>query len=61
MRIVRKRHPFCGRSLAVFGWMRRQGHLDLILVLPDGSRSLIPASWTDFGADEESQSISNKR
>jgi len=34
----------------VFGWMRRQGRLDLILVLPDGSRSLIPAVWTDVGA-----------
>lgn len=51
MRIVRKRHPFFGRSLQVFGWMRRHGRLDLILVLPDGSRSLVPASWTDFGAD----------
>jgi hypothetical protein len=50
--IVRKRHPFCGRTLQVFGWMRRQGRLDLILVLPDGSRSLIPAAWTDLGADE---------
>ena len=51
MRIVRKRHPFFGKSLQVFGWMRRHGRLDLILVLPDGSRSLVPASWTDFGAD----------
>src|SRR5881227_1032723 len=50
--VLRKRHPFCGRTLQVFGWMRRQGRLDLILVLPDGSRSLIPAAWTDFGVDE---------
>ena len=52
MTIVRKRHPFFGQSLRVFGWMRRQGRLDLILVLPDGSRSLIPAVWTDVGARE---------
>ena len=37
--------------MPVFGWMRRHGRLDWILVLPDGSRSLVPASWTDFGAD----------
>ena len=49
MTIIRKRHPFLGQSLRVFGWMRRQGRLDLILVLPDSSRSLVPASWTDFG------------
>ena len=30
------------------GWMRRRGGLDLLLVLPDGSRSLIPAAWTDL-------------
>ncbi|MEJ7715341.1 MAG: hypothetical protein WKF40_06415 [Thermoleophilaceae bacterium] len=30
--------------------MRRGGALGLILVLPDGSRSLIPAAWTDLEA-----------
>jgi hypothetical protein len=40
-----------GQTLAVFGWMRRQGRLDLLLVLPDDSRSLIPASWTDLGSE----------
>lgn len=28
--------------------MRRHGKLDLLLVLPDGSKSLIPAAWTDL-------------
>jgi hypothetical protein len=28
--------------------MRRHGTLDLVLVLPDGTRSLIPAAWTDL-------------
>ena len=27
--------------------MRRHGVLELLLVLPDGSKSLIPAAWTD--------------
>lgn len=29
--------------------MHRNGILHLILVLPDGTRSLIPAAWTDLG------------
>jgi hypothetical protein len=28
--------------------MHRHGQLELILVLPDGSKSLIPAAWTDL-------------
>ena len=32
----------------MLGWMRRHCKLDLILVLPDGSRTLIPAAWTDL-------------
>jgi hypothetical protein len=28
--------------------MHRNGGLYLILILPDGSKSLIPADWTDF-------------
>jgi hypothetical protein len=27
--------------------MRRHGVLELLLVLPDGSKSLVPAAWTD--------------
>jgi hypothetical protein len=37
-----------GRELAVMGWMRRRGALDLLVVLPDGSRALIAAAWTDL-------------
>ncbi|MGH2715464.1 MAG: DUF5372 family protein [Thermoleophilaceae bacterium] len=50
MRIVRARHPLEGRSLELIGWMRRGGSLGLILVLPDGSRALIAAAWTDLEA-----------
>lgn len=31
--------------------MRRHGRLELLLVLPDGSKSLIPAAWTDTSGD----------
>jgi hypothetical protein len=37
-----------GQSLQVLGWTHRDGTLNLTLVLPDGSRSFIPADWTDF-------------
>jgi Family of unknown function (DUF5372) len=45
--ITRARHPFEGESLPVLGGMRRHGALELLLVLPDGSKSLVPAAWTD--------------
>jgi hypothetical protein len=32
------------------GTIKRRGTLLLLVVLPDGSRSLIPASWTDWTA-----------
>jgi hypothetical protein len=38
--------------------MRRHGTLDLLLVLPDGSKSLIPAAWTDLEPrDEEGERL----
>ena len=30
--------------------MHRKGRLYLILILPDGSKSMIPADWTDFSS-----------
>jgi hypothetical protein len=39
-----------GRSLELIGWMRRRRRLELILVLADGSRLLVPAAWTDLEA-----------
>ena len=38
------------RLLAVSGCTHRKGVLHLTLVLPDGTRSLIPAAWTDLPA-----------
>jgi hypothetical protein len=46
--LTRRRHPFEGRSLQVLGSMRRHGAAELLVVLPDGSRRLIPAAWTDL-------------
>ena len=48
--IVRPHHPFEGRSLAVLGQTHRQGRLHWVLILPDGSRSLVPAEWTAVGS-----------
>jgi len=48
--IVRPRHPFEGQPLNVFGAMHRKGRLLLVLILPDGSKSLIPADWTDLAS-----------
>ena len=49
--ITRPRHPLAGRELRVLGGMRRHGRLELLLVLPDGSKRLIPAEWTSQHAD----------
>jgi hypothetical protein len=49
--IRREHHPLCGRSLAVYGWTHRHGRLELILVLPDGSKSMVPADWTDLAEE----------
>lgn len=48
---MRDSHPLQGKTLQLFGWAHRKGVLNLTLVLPDGSRSYIPASWTDLDSD----------
>jgi len=47
VRITRPRHPLQDKLLQVLGGMRRHGVIELLLVLPDGSKSLVPAAWTD--------------
>jgi hypothetical protein len=37
-----------GKKLAILGWHHRHGKLQLTLVLPDGTKSFIPAAWTDL-------------
>lgn len=46
--------------------MRRHGQLDLILVLPDGTKSLIPSTWTDLtpgtgGNDDRAETLAPLR
>ncbi len=48
MTIIRPHHPFEGQSLEVLRHARMRGILQFVLILPDGSKSLIPADWTDF-------------
>jgi hypothetical protein len=50
--IIRERHAFEGQSLAVISSIRRRGVLLVLVVLPDGSRSLIPADWTDWSTEQ---------
>jgi hypothetical protein len=45
--VTRSRHPLVGRRLQVIGAMRRLGRNELLVVLPDGSKTLIPAAWID--------------
>ena len=46
--ITRAGHPFEGCALAVIGSICRRGVLFALACLPDGSRALIPAQWTDW-------------
>ena len=46
--VLRDHHPLRGQTLELFSCSHRKGNLHLALVLPDGSRSLIPAAWTDL-------------
>ncbi|MBL8223425.1 MAG: hypothetical protein JNL62_29605, partial [Bryobacterales bacterium] len=46
--MTRPHHPFQGQSLEVLRQARMPAGLQLVLILPDGSKSLVPATWTDF-------------
>jgi hypothetical protein len=48
--IIRPAHPFEGRALVVLGHTHRESHLHLLLILPDGSKLLVPAEWTDLNS-----------
>jgi Family of unknown function (DUF5372) len=53
--ITRERHAFEGQSLVVISSIRRSGVRLVLVVLPDGSRSLIPANWTDWNTEHAKQ------
>jgi hypothetical protein len=46
--VTRAHHPLEGQPLPVLGRRRRCGRLELLVVLPDGSKTLMPADWTDL-------------
>jgi len=48
-----------GKKLTLLGWHHRHGKLYLTLVLPDGTKSFIPAAWTDLDTGE-AQSLQTK-
>jgi hypothetical protein len=52
--ITRKRHPFEGRSLATITSIRRRGVRLVLVILPNGTRSLIPVAWTDWNVEPAS-------
>src|SRR5438876_7601998 len=48
--ITRRRDPWEGERVAVLRrWRRKQGRMDLLVVLPNGRKRLIPQAWTDAG------------
>jgi hypothetical protein len=51
--IVRAAHPFEGKSLTLLGHTHRKNRLHLLLILPDGSKSLVPAEWTNLNSTPE--------
>ena len=53
MTITRERHAFEGQSLVAISSIRRRGVLLVLVALPDGSRSLIPAEWTDWSLEAD--------
>jgi hypothetical protein len=59
--VIRNRHPLQGKQLEVFNTVHRKGILYLVLVLPDGSKSMIPAQWTDYPTDEPKQQVDFSR
>ncbi|NTV97301.1 MAG: hypothetical protein HGA75_18125 [Thiobacillus sp.] len=54
--MVRRGHPFEGQALQVLWRTHRAGRLYFLLILPDQSRSLIPADWTDLAEPTQSSS-----
>lgn len=45
--VIRRRDPLEGQRLRVLGRLRRHGGMELLVILPDGSKRMIPRAWTD--------------
>ncbi|MBI2803351.1 MAG: hypothetical protein HYX68_00025 [Planctomycetes bacterium] len=48
--MIRRHHPFEGQCLEVLRHLKKRNRLLFVVLLPDGSKSHIPAEWTDFAA-----------
>jgi hypothetical protein len=48
--IIRRKDPLEGLRVRVLGRLRRHGAAELLVVLPDGSKRMIPQTWTDAEA-----------
>lgn len=46
--VTRRKHPLEGQTLDVFCHIHKKGKLFFVAIHPDGSKSHIPAAWTDF-------------
>ena len=53
VRVVRQGQALEGLELRVLGGCRRCGQLQLLLILPDESRALVPACWTSLQAPDD--------
>src|SRR5437899_11605604 len=48
VRITRRRDPIEGEQVQVLRrWRRKHGGTDLLVVLPNGRKRLVPQAWTD--------------
>jgi hypothetical protein len=48
VRITRRRDPMEGERVGVLRrWRRKHGGMDLLVVLPNGRKRLVPQAWTD--------------
>src|SRR2546429_7412143 len=45
--VTRRKDPLDGQRVRVLGRLRRHGVAELLVVVPDGSKRMIPQSWTD--------------
>jgi hypothetical protein len=45
--VVDEAHPLCGERLKAVSFRRGRGALRLVVVLPDGTPGMVPASATD--------------
>jgi hypothetical protein len=54
--ITRRRDPLEGEQVAVLRrWRRKHGGMDLLVVLPNGRKRLIPQWWTDYAGTDVSE------